>query len=482
MTCMRPFAPFVVLGYLLLTATAVAEPMTTPLSADRPGDLEEHQSLALSDCNRAISLHVTGARLHDTLDGEPPAEGERWLILDLRFDNWMPADLLFGLGYPEPILIASLERQLYLLVNGELVVRPKLPASSELTDEVILPHVGASASGQVAYAIPADTLQSIALHYYHDQYAPLHIDLMHGDVARSTALHSDENDLMRIQIHDLALHAEWQGETAPEGMHWLVADLRGTSLWAIGADARALDESAELEARADVPKVMEYMEATGLLQLVVDQRHGYVRRNDLGSLAADPPWLPDAAAGGLAVFPVPENAERLELVAYFPQFRASDIPQRDREPLRFTLELESAGNGSARDLASTDVLLEIPDQPTPFQLHGLREVDQFASHVAETGSSLLLLTASLRNESDTGGMMPVSNRLTLVDADEQTIEPLAVYQPGPLELEEPFWLPAGGEPRQFTAVYRIDAEADTLMLDYTGVSHSEVAELPTPSR
>ena len=97
-------------------------------------------------------------------------------------------------------------------------------------------------------------------------------------------------------------------------------------------------------------------------------------------------------------------------------------------------------------------------------------------------SGLLLLTASLRNTSDNGGMMPVSNRLTLLDDEEQRVQPIAIYQPGPLALEEPFWLPAGGEERRFTAVYLIDAGQDGLRLDYTGVSRNETASLPMPVR
>ncbi|MCK8516364.1 hypothetical protein M0534_08500 [Methylonatrum kenyense] len=482
MTQPRTIIPWLALACLLLPMAPAAQPISEPLGPDQLAELERHQSLALSDCNRAISLHVTGARLQDGLDGESPADGDRWLVLDLRFDNWMPADLLFGLNYPEPILIASLERQLYLLANGARINRATLPADSGMTDEFVLPHVGASASGQVAYRVPTDGLQALSLHYYHDEYAPLRVSLVDGEATASDALDSAENDLMRIGIHDVSLHEQWRGEAAPEGMQWVAVDLRGTSLWTIEADARALDVSADLDARAEVPKVMEYMEASGLLQLVVDQQHGYLRRNDLGTLPADPPWLPDATAGGLAVFPVPEQADQVELVAHFPQFRATDIPQRNREPIRFTLDLALESDRSTEGMASTEVLLEIADEPTPFQLHDLREAETFATHSAEPDTQLLLLTGSLRNESDTGGMMPISNRLTLVDADEQTIEPLAVYQPGPLALEEPFWLPAGGEARRFTAVYRIDAATETLTLDYTGVSHSEVVELPTPAR
>lgn len=470
---------------LFATGSAVAEVRDSPLSPGELGSLGEHRSLALSDCNRAISLHVTGAQLRETVNGEPPADGEQWLVLDLRFDNWMPADLLFGLGYQEAILIASLERQLYLLINDRRVARPILPLDSELSDEFILPHVGANAAGQVAYPVPTDTLESLSLRYYHDEYAPLAIALTDHEAladADGDPEQAAENDLMRITLHGATLHHEWRGEPAPAGMQWLVADVRGQSLWRIGADARALDESVPLEASAEVPKVMEYMEASGLLQLVVDGRHGYPRHVGLGNLPADPPWLPDADAGGIAVFPVPKTAEHVELVAYFPHYRATDIPTRDRKPMRFPLDVAGGPGEHGAGMDSPETLLEIPDEPTPLRVHDVRIIDRFADHKAGEDEALLLLTASMRNLGDAGGMMPVSHRLTLVDGNDARLDPVTVYQPGPIELTEPFWLPPGGEERRFTALYRVAEGAAGFSLDYTGVSHSERVSLPMPDR
>lgn len=425
-------------------------------------------SLPASGCNRAFSLHVESIDFMDELEGQSPPPGQRWLTLEIRFESWMPSDLLFGLGYPEPLLVATLARQLYLLVDNRLVVRARVFGDSDLDDGFVLPRTGTMQEVRVAFAVPEQELSSLSLRYYHDQYAPLVVTLLDEkespSALREQALQADGHDLLSLGVQQFSLHDQWQGEPALEGMQWLVVDLRGEGEWTTSVDARALAASADLEDKAALRRVMEYVEAPGLLQVVVDNRHAYVRDLEQSTLEEEPPLLPEVWAGGQAVFPVPKDAETLELVAYMPKFSGGNISSEIRPTLRFPLREGDVPSPQGEPLAL------IEDVPTPLTLHRASYVPSFAGHRAEEGESLLLIEASMTNLSEVGGMMAVSQRLSLQVPEGELV---AAYQRGPLALKEPFWLPADDEPRHFMLLYRFESTAESYDFEYGGVSVNE---------
>ena len=452
------------LAGLLLMTTGLAFGQPTP------GQLEqtaEFDALSIEGCNRAMLFRVSALSVHDQLDGKTPPSGHRWLALDLSVANHMPADLLFDLDYEEAVLIASLVRQMFLLVNGETVYR-SVPELTTLEDNFILPRIGASRSGRVVYPIPESELNSLSLRYYHDQYSPAVLALAGRESLQTTlpgpvAQSIQANDVLSLAVRDSQQVDTWQGQNPPQGMQWLVVDVAGISHWTLQADALALDRDAEVKAKVQLAKAMEYVEARGLLQAVVDGRHGYIREQALGTLPQDPVLLPEAWAGGKAVFPVPRDASRIELVAHYPEFRGQGIDDGIPPTGRFVL-LE----GDTPPAPETR--LSIADRPTPFSLHSATLVEQFGQHQASRGERLLLVQASMQNSSDTGGMMNISSRLSLKGNNGQSLELLGAYQRGPVKLQEPFWLPAGGEPRAFSLVYRAPQDIDQVSLEYRGVS------------
>lgn len=462
------------LGLMLLAGAGQADvprEITGPqaLVTDRGG------ALAAEGCNRALHMRVTQWELRDAHDGEKPPPGHRWLVLSLEVESIMPTDLIFDLDYQEAVLIGSLKRQGYLLVNGERVYRrAELEGDSDaITDSFVLGRAGAMLSGSLVYAVPESGIESLSLRYYHDEYAPLVIPLLVGnkrppDVGREAAQLVEANELMEIGVHSVELHKNWQGRAAPPGMAWLAVDLRGRGLWRTTADALALDRDADPAAEVALPRVMEYVEGQGLLQAVVDTTHGYVRDSELSSLPGNPAWLPDAWAGGMAVYAVPDDAEHIELVAYFPEFRATGISSVIRPPMRFTLREGELPKAAIEPLA------RIEDQPTPVTIHALGVRDTFAGHQAGEGEALVLVEAEMTNLSGTGGMMEVADRFRLRAPQGELV---AAYQRGPIELVEPFWLPADDEPRRFMLLYRLRATADELEFEYGGVSVNEVFRL-----
>ncbi|MGY6631463.1 MAG: hypothetical protein ACXIUL_10695 [Wenzhouxiangella sp.] len=454
---------------LALSASLTA---SAQMPAGMPSESASNGTLVRSPlvgCNRALSLHLRDARLTDTHDGQTAEPGQRWLITDIAFENHMPVDLILGLGYQEAALIGSIHRQLYLQLNGRHVIRAAAAEPVELDEGFILPGIGAVVEATVAWPIPSEAIDQLSLHYYHDQYAPIGIALR-GRIQpnRSHGPQRQDHDLLGMAIHGVERRDELHGQAAPDNMQWLMVDLRGQGNWTTPADARALDVTAPLDESVALGRVLEYLEAAGLLQVLVDGRHAYTRELSLGSLPQDPAFLPEFEAGGLAVFPIPADAERVELLAQFPMIQGRDISREIRPTLRFTLI-----DGPVAASPQT-VLVEVDDAPTPLQLHAVERLDRFGDIQAGDDETLLLVTASQRNVSDQGGMMQISRRFDFTD--EVQIEGL--FLRGPLTLAEPYWLPPGDEAREFQLLLRASAALDEIEFEFSGVSGFSRHTLP----
>jgi len=472
---------------LILPVAAVANEPDRLTDLTTLETLDERQPLSAEGCNRALHFRVNAAELVEDYQGRAAPPGQRWLVLDLEVENRMPSDLMFDLEYPEAILIASLTRQFYLLIDGQQVVRrasfEPVPADA-MADGFVLQSFGRTVSGRLAYPVPDSGVETLSLHYYHDDFAPVVVTLM-GDRATDMSTPNDpdialqSNDLMQIALHSTTFEPEWHGQSAPEGMEWLIVDLRGLGLWSIEADALALDRDAAPERKIELPKVIEYVEAQGLLQVVVDGEHGYTRDLGLSSIPDEPAFLPDVFAGGNAVFPVPLDAQSLALEVHFPEFRGPGIDNPIPDTMIFAIRGEPVAPDTIRGAPDRqEPLALIEDEPIPFTLLGLERRDIFAGHRAAQGETLLVVDASMHNTSPVGGMMNVASRIEMVDDQGDAIEYLGTFNPGPLTLAEPFWLPVGGAPRRFKLVYRMAVDARPAELAYGGISVNTSVTLP----
>lgn len=453
-------------------------PTAWPADAPGPDQLQRegrHDGLELSACSRAMLITVSAIEVADRIQDQPAPPGHRWLSLDLEFENRMPADLLFDLDYPEQLLVASVVRQMFLLVNGRTVAR-SMGSLNTMPEGFIMPHIGAKTSGTVVYPIAQEGIESLSLRYYHDQYLPVIVPLAGKESLASESADDtrpepqkaqaalQRNDVLELAVAGHARKSSVHGVAAPEGMEWLVVELVGRSRWTLEADALALDRDAEIDARVQLPKAMEYVEAAGLLQVVVDGRHGYPRDLSFGDLPAEPVLLPDTWAGGRAVFAIPGDAGRVELAVHYPLLRGEGIETGIPETMRFDLFAETSAASAPSEA------LVIADDPTPLTVHRAALATRFAEHRVDQGRALLRVEASMRNTGDTGGMMAISQRLSLTGPNGNTLELLGAYLRGPLTLDEPFWLPAGGEPRAFILVYDAPDNLSAVNLGYGGVS------------
>ena len=426
--------------------------------------------------NRAIHVYIDGAAVRTQYGGRSAPTGHRWLVLDASFENQISLDLMLELEYPEPILIASLPRQCYLLINGRrvqrLAERPK-DFPGHLPTGFTLSRAGAVGHGKLVFPIPNEDVRSVSLRYYHDQYAPVTVPLIGDDTQAAQAepmTPLQENDLMALGVYGFERRESYAGSAAAAGMTYAVADFRGRSRYDTEADALALDADADPDAKARVGKVMEYLKAPGLLQCVVDGEYGYTREMGLGTLEPVPAWLPDVMAGGRAVFLVPKTTESLELVAYFPEFRDTGgrflgMP----EPMRFTLAGDPAEPEPRQSIAV------IRDKPTPIGIMDAKLAERAADISAKENQRLLVVTISAKNISDEGGLFNVSTRFKCdIGGRRQSV--VATLLPGGVRLREPTWLPAG-ERRTFDLVFAVPRDTSHPKLHYAGVSVATAVDL-----
>ncbi len=462
-------------------AEAEAAAPTDPIHERMPDDAEFGTGAAFrlmaEGSSRAMNLAIHRAEIRSSIDGHDAPEDAQFLVLDATWENQLAIDLVFDLGYAEPVLVGDATRQLYLLINGKRVQRLAPQAGhieGHMPVSFRLSHIGALVEGKLVFAIPDEGIESLSLRYYHDEYAPLVVELF-GDepeVDAEPAVPTQVNDLMEIGVYGVEQPERLDGESPPEGMQWLVVDWRGRSRLTSEADARAVDADAAEDARIDLPRVMEYLEAPALIQAVVDDEYAYVRDPRRSTLLAEPALLPEHMAGGTAVFLVPEDVDWIELVCDFPLFGLATEGMMDQlEPMRFDLV------GEPGRTERHDPIGSIPDEPVALSVLDAGRTDRIGEHAADEGRELAVLDVLLENDSDEGGLYELARRVSLrPDADgDARVE--GVLLRGGVPAVEPFWLPADGERRRVMLIVSMPQGTTHLEMRYNGISRGGTIEL-----
>jgi Mg-chelatase subunit ChlD len=449
------------------------------LPTELPNDvsLNEPTKLDASGESRGLRIDVLQAHFTQQYGGYKAKDGRKLLVLDTAWEDQIALDLIFDLEYPEKLLIASLPRQCYLLINGRRVQRlvpeaAKLPG--HLPTQFVLGQVGAVAEGKLVYEVPAEGIQSLSLRYYHDQYAPVVVPLRDGAPSPDPddfIAGPKDNRVGSFAVSDFNLTEQYQRRQAPDGLQYAVVGFRAKSEISIEADARALDAEAPLKKKVRLPKVMEYLKAPNLLQLVADGEYLHERIDDLSTLLPNPPLLPDVWAGGRAVFLVDEDYRSLELVCGFPQYQKSTGPMIG-VPERVDLLLD----GEPVEPQSGMAFGVVQDKPIPFAVMNRSIVKQHGTYQADENQRLLVLSVSMRNESKEGGLYSVSGRVAL-KADQTKGQFLGMTTRGGGPLSEPIWL-GPGQRRSFELVFSMPAETDGAQLSYSGVEQAGIISIP----
>lgn len=423
--------------------------------------------LPLSGCNRGFSIHVLTHEQRQTYGNEAAPDGYEWQIITAKFDNWIAADLVLQVDYDEALLVGSLNRQLYLTVNNQHVVRAKVLESAPSADSFVLSNMGDSQLVEVGYLTPIDA-ESLVLSYFHELFSPINL-VLRGDHNPPTQPPANaqvkDNDVMALALVAHSLQREYQGQTARNGWQWLIAEVQGASRWFTELPRRAYRADAALDDNMRQPRVMEYIGADFMWQAVVDGHHGFAPNMELSTLPVVPAWLPEQWVSGTLVYEVPENFAQLELVAYFGDFLAKGIQSIPRDGLRFAVA------DSATEVIEQPTLLTLSDTPTPVTVHSFATVSTFADSLIASGAQrLAVLQLTMANTSAEGGMMRLLSRFELETATGEILRPQQIYQRGQ-RLSEPFYLPPNDK-RHVQLLYALPQDVHEFTLRYRGVSEN----------
>lgn len=430
--------------------------------------LSEAQNLPVSNCNRAFSVHVLQQQRTDEFAGRTAPAEQQWLVLTMRFENWLAADVIFKLQQPEALLVGSLRRELYLLINGAEVARPHHATE----DSFVLGQIGSSREVEVGFLIPQQNCDNLLLGYHHESYGDILIPLKGGELPPvPTPLQSGENDLMNLALLEAQLLPEYNGHTAGIEQQWLVVDLRGQSNWRIDVPALALQATAKPADKRQLVRVMEYVGADKMLQAVVDNRYGYLPSQEHSSLLKTPAWLPHRSAGGKLAYLIPKTVTSLELTAYFGAFLAPGIDSRYRQPIRFSLTSLLQQQAPKKTYTPLKTL-----QDGPLQL----QLRQLTRQARDNGEDVVSMLWSMQNTTSDNGTLNLEERFRLTVSAAKTITPARVLLSSEVDLSSPLLLPAR-EARWFTTEFHLPRAVQAVTMDYQGVGGQQQWQLELPN-
>ena len=451
--------------------SAVAETAAPQLLKESPSP-GQRQTLNQIGRNRALRITVAAATLAET----PENDGVKSLLLETTWENALAPDVIYGLGYGEAVHISDLSRELFLLVDGMHVLRP-LPFDETLEKQLpkgfSLAEPGTTRRGVVGYAWPFETVGSIELRYYSQRFAAVGVSLLgEASVAETRAETELQSNTVMALTARLAEAKPLPRRPVPRpGMRYLDVQVQGRSLLAHSIDARRLERKAAVDATAELGIVYEYLEAARTMQLLVDAEYAYPVEWPLGTLAPDPPLLPDRMGGGTAVFLIPETAKSFELAAFFPKVRLSTGEDFGMpKALRFPLAARATSKPPGEPLAV------LPDEPVTVSLESLQLLDRFAGETSTDGKSFLVLEVAVENKGTEAGAYSVLKRYRLAAAGEE-LAPDRRTALGPYRPIDPLWLPVG-ERRRFQLVYEVSKATQLAQLNYTGIHQTSSVELP----
>ncbi len=407
-----------------------------------------------------LVLTVSSVERRASWLGADPPPGSAWLVLGLEVENDLPASLAYdsARGAGEALLVVQ-RQKLFLLCgpDARAVVPAAFPESAGPVDDAVLParfvlrRLGEARAGEVAFAVPERALAAgpLQLHLHHDEVPPARVDLR-GAVPADALEAAAATAYVELAAPAVAFPDEVAGRAPPAGARWVAVELRGRS-------------------RRSGPAF--YLEAPTHLELLVDGQHARPAEPGLGTLPAEPVFLPGRFTGGQAVFLAPRESRSLELSCAFPLLQLGDGESLAPELLRLPLEGEPVEVGGEHAVAAFE------DGPLALAVIGAERRREVGALRADEGRALVVLDCRVKAREE-GGLYAPSGRFALPDA-----RPVAVLGAADLPLAEPFLVPAGGR-RAFRVVLDAPgAVGGPVDVAYAGITASptlslELAEAP----
>ncbi len=471
-----------------------------PLAAGVPVATDARSGEPWSGAGLNLQLHSV-ARIAQWQGLDAPT-GLEWLVFDVAVENDIPDRLALAEGRGAGEALRVVQKQKLFLLHGEdaravaaaaRVERPAVPGEL-LPADFVLRAVGDARRGQVAFAVPPSSIEAgdLQLRWYHDEVPPA-AATVRGTVAPDAAsgLAVAANEYVEMARPVVTFPDAWDGVAPPAGARWVSVALAGRSL-SMGAVADDVpgakpkghlgfgripgmgqgddgEDSGAGTGPAIQPRPAYYLEAASHLELIADGQWARRAEPGVGTLPAEPTFLPDRFTGGTAVFLTPRDARSLELSCAFPQLKLESGDGLKPSPLRFTLEGEPAPP------APEPAAAVVEDDPLPLAVIGVERRKEVGERRAEEGRTLLLFDCRIENQGTEEGFFAPSGRFRIPGDD--SVRPLGAVDRVGLPLAEPFLLPIG-ERRAFRVL--LDAPegiGDSLRVSYAGTSVNPTFEL-----
>ncbi len=468
-----------------VSVTVDAMPLSAFVPA-RPMDalyLGQTMPLNVSAENRAVRWTVHSAAWLDSIGPARPADGRRWLVFDIEWENLLTPRVVREQELPVAYSVPTLGNHLYLVADGRRVLpiaEPReVPGLIAAGSGIMLPRQGSARRGLLVYALEADAaMEYLQFRYY---------DFAHGHL-NATVLNAGEpgekpeteeplmppavNEVVETSVYDIEIAGELDGRRAPEGMVFVSLDLRARSMFTFEAHASAFVPLAEPGEKIEIGTVADWLEAHKYAHIVADGEYSYQPDVELTTLAADPRFLPDLMTGGRLVFMVPEDFDSLVLRGDFPNAR---LPSGELiRPAPIVLSLL----GEPPEPPRREPIWSVEDDTIEVDITGVRAVRTFAGTDSGDGRHFVVLDVTVRTEGDKPEFFQTSRQLRYVDARGRQSAPHRATFDGPYRPAEDVWVP-DGEQRTFQVAFLADGDERDPRVTYRGFTLAETVELPS---
>ena len=443
-----------------LVTTAPAAPL--PAGADLPARIEDGRTYAVrqSARNRAAELRVQSVALLDRRGETQASPGHKLLVIQSEWENVIPLTMAAEKAIPTMYQIPKLAEHLYAVINGRLLARlhPKaggMPGHVS-TDPLSLKEIGTIERGALVFEIGAGAIESLDLRLY---------DYVNGHAAVALAGKPSEakpvsptkkNEVIEAGVYGLNKPSDHAGQKAPEGMTFVVADLRAVSLATVPSG------------KDKIGAVADWKDWRKHTQLVVDGQYAYAPL-DSSTLDAQPRFLPDVPTGGDLAFLAPAKCQSIELRCDFP---GAMVGGRTIRPAGLVLAIE----GTRPAPVERPAIVAITDDMFGVSVVGQTDVAEAGGQKAPDGERFLLLDVTVKNAGKSGEFFRPVEQLKCVDAKGKQTDIDAVCARLPYAPPQLLWIPAG-EQRSFQVAYSIAQAEKKPRLAYAGVSLAKIVDL-----
>ncbi len=430
--------------------------------------LEDGQSqrIGMVRSNRAaeLTLHSVQARAE---------KGKRKLILDTEWKNVIPMSFVFDRQVPVAYQVPKLEDHLYLVVNGRTLSRLDVGLSSGagglLEKGLELPRRGSSLRGSLAFPIPEGTVESLEVRFYDYAHGLMVLPLMEKQGKAEKLPVPMRNEILELNVVAVRHAKGWEGRTAPEGMTFMIADIRARSRFTQEVDATAFDPKAESVSKTEAGTVADWKEATKYIYAVLDGEYAYAPTSG-GTLPSDPRFLPDVMTGGEVAFLVPEKCVSREIRFDILHAQPPGGEEIQPQPIVWTLQ------GARPDPPEREPIVEIEDGTLHVSVVGQSVVREFAGVKVAEKKKFLVLDVLVTSTETGGDFFQTKEQLKYATEKGAQLAFHSATLKGFRYPGDPMWIPTG-ERRVFQVVFEIPESDKKLRLAYAGITKAETVDL-----